>query len=103
MIEAIGAVSGLHAGVRTEMATASNATGAIESGRFSQLLASGIDNLEARMERADAVVLDAVNGQLESPHLLMVELEQARVTLQFAVEVRNRMIEGYQEILRMQV
>lgn len=101
MIDAIGAVT--LAAVRAEPSVGSASTAAASPGGFSRMLAHGMENLQARMERADTVVLEATHGNLESPHVLMVELEQARISLQLAVEVRNRLIEGYQELLRMQV
>jgi flagellar hook-basal body complex protein FliE len=33
----------------------------------------------------------------------MIALEKARISLQFAVEARNRVVEAYQEFMRMQI
>jgi flagellar hook-basal body complex protein FliE len=33
----------------------------------------------------------------------MIALEEARLSLQLAAQVRNRLLEAYQEVLRMQV
>jgi flagellar hook-basal body complex protein FliE len=100
MIEPISAVGSYAAAGQTVATSSTEASG---KSSFSGLLRNGMEHLQSSMERADTVMLDAINGKLESPHLLMVELEQARMSLQLAVEIRNRMIEGYQELLRMQV
>jgi flagellar hook-basal body complex protein FliE len=62
-------------------------------------------------------VLDAVNGSAAAAndatvkmvdgtgdvHEAMIALQQADLTLQFAVQVRNKLVQAYQEILRMPV
>jgi len=42
-------------------------------------------------------------GQADSLHHLMLEMEQARIAFQFALQVRNRLIEGWQDVQRMQL
>ena len=101
MIDRIGAVTLAAVGADTSVGAPS--TAAANPSGFSRMLTTGLENLQVQMERADTVVLQATSGSLENPHVLMVELEQARFSLQLAVEVRNRLIEGYQELLRMQV
>jgi flagellar hook-basal body complex protein FliE len=36
-------------------------------------------------------------------HDVMISMEQARMNLMFMVEVRNRVVEAYQELMRMQL
>ena len=36
-------------------------------------------------------------------HRMVIEFEKAGVALNLMIEVRNRLLEGYQELLRMQV
>ena len=62
-------------------------------------------------------VLDAVNGSAAAAndatvkmvdgtgdvHEAMIALQQADLTLQFAVQVRNKLVQAYQEISRMPV
>jgi flagellar hook-basal body complex protein FliE len=42
-------------------------------------------------------------GQNVPLHQAVVAMEEANVSFQLMVEVRNRMLEAYQEIMRMQV
>ena len=50
---------------------------------------------------------DAVNGLLAgnnvSLHQAMIAIEEASVSFQLMVEVRNKLVESYQELMRMQV
>jgi flagellar hook-basal body complex protein FliE len=42
-------------------------------------------------------------GQIDNLHDVMITGQKASITLQATVEVRNKVIEAYQEIMRMQV
>ncbi|MFU0801126.1 MAG: flagellar hook-basal body complex protein FliE [Xylanivirga thermophila] len=42
-------------------------------------------------------------GQIDSLHKVMIDAEKADIALQFTVQVRNKVIEAYQEIMRMQL
>lgn len=44
-----------------------------------------------------------VSGKTDNLHNVMITAEKASITLQTAVEVRNKAVEAYQEIMRMQV
>ena len=46
---------------------------------------------------------NAAAGGAVSLHDTMVQLEQARLSFQLAIQVRARVLEAYQEIMRMQV
>jgi flagellar hook-basal body complex protein FliE len=36
-------------------------------------------------------------------HQVMIGLEESRMSFQLLMQVRNRLLEGYQEVMRMQV
>ena len=42
-------------------------------------------------------------GESDNLHELMITLEEAKIALSLAVEVRNKILDAYQEILRMQI
>jgi flagellar hook-basal body complex protein FliE len=46
------------------------------------------------------VALAAGDGNL---HQVMLDLEKARTAFQLTLQVRNKLIEGYQELMRMQI
>lgn len=52
---------------------------------------------------ADNAMEDFVTGESENLHELMIGVEEAKIALQFTVEVRNRIMEAYQELMRMQI
>jgi len=42
-------------------------------------------------------------GETESIHRVIIDVEEALLSLKFAAQVRNKAVEAYQEIMRMQV
>ena len=52
---------------------------------------------------SDNAVQRSVTGDNIAPHELMLGLENAKLQLQLLVEIRNRCVEAYQEVMRMQV
>ena len=42
-------------------------------------------------------------GEVEHVHEAMVSLQKARTSFTFMVEVRNKLLDGYKEIMRMQI
>ena len=52
---------------------------------------------------ADTVLQDMALDKPVSTHEVMLVMQQAKSELRMAVEVRNKLLEGYQEIMRMQV
>ena len=42
-------------------------------------------------------------GQIENIHNVMIDAEKADIALQFTIQVRNKVLDAYQEIMRMQI
>lgn len=98
MVDAVNGIEALAPG--TSALAAPDANKAPEASEFIRLLAE-IDNTVS--EASDALAAVA-KGESEAPvHELMITLEVSRLQLQMLVEVRNRVVEGYQELTRMQV
>jgi len=72
-------------------------------GSFEKVLGNLVDEVSSKQ----AVAADAVNGVLTgqnvSLHQAMIAMEEASVSFQLMVEVRNKLLESYQELMRMQV
>jgi flagellar hook-basal body complex protein FliE len=53
--------------------------------------------------KSDVETEKLITGKTDDLHNVMITAEKASITLQTAVEVRNKAIEAYQEVMRMQV
>jgi len=46
---------------------------------------------------------DFAQGKISNIHEVIIEAEKASIALRLTVEVRNRIVEAYREIMRMQI
>lgn len=71
---------------------------------FGDILRRGIDEVNAREQHASGLVTKFERGEpgLELPQV-MIELQKASVSFRALVEVRNRFISAYQDIMNMPI
>lgn len=68
---------------------------------FSSVLTDALDKVnQAQVESAKLTDKFAA-GQIEDPHQVMIAGQQSTILLQMTMQVRNKVIESYQEIMRM--
>ena len=70
---------------------------------FGDMLVGGLQNLESVTDRADGLAVQAATGDLSNIHDYTVAASEASITTQLTVAVRNRAVEAFNEIMRMQV
>ncbi|WP_338638597.1 flagellar hook-basal body complex protein FliE [Burkholderia pyrrocinia] len=70
---------------------------------FETLLMDGVRNVDRALRTAEAAGAAFALGDDQPPHQVVLALEDARLKLQFALNVRARLVEGYQELMRMQL
>jgi len=70
---------------------------------FADLLKSGGTSLVASSNQASSLLTAYAAGADVAPHELVMAMEQAKMSLQLAVEVRNRVVDAYQELTRLQI
>ena len=61
---------------------------------------SEVNNLQSE---ADTVANKLASGDAIEIHQAMIAMQKASTALQFTIQVRNKIIEAYQEIMRMQL
>ncbi|MCZ4497980.1 MAG: fliE [Marmoricola sp.] len=70
---------------------------------FGSLVLDGIDRLEQVQDKSDQLAVKAATGDLNSIHDYTIAATEASVTTQLTVAVRNKAVEAFNEIMRMQV
>jgi flagellar hook-basal body complex protein FliE len=70
---------------------------------FASLLTGGIDAVNARALDADKAVHDFILGEQVPVHQVTYALEQARLSMELMMQVRSRLLEGYQQLMNMQL
>ena len=70
---------------------------------FSSMLGQFASEVNAKQAAAGDAVNGLLSGQNVSLHQAMIAMEEASVSFQLMAEVRNKLLESYQELMRMQV
>ncbi len=74
-----------------------------KGGGFSSFLEKSIQEVNELMKSADTKGAALATGKSENLHEAMISFEKAETALKLLVQVRNRAIEAYHEVMRMQV
>ncbi len=69
---------------------------------FGDSLAKLIDSVDASGSEANSAVAQMLDGSGDV-HDAMIALQRAELTLQLTVQVRNKLVQAYQDIMRMPV
>ncbi len=70
---------------------------------FSETLSNMVDQVDALQKDAGQSVKQFISGEEANLHDVMASMEEAQLSFQFMMEVRNKLLEGYHELMRMQV
>ena len=70
---------------------------------FEQMLSRGLEATDKSIAEAESQVRAFTLDSDVPAHQVMFALEQARLSMEMMVQVRNRLVEGYQQIMNMQV
>ena len=70
---------------------------------FSEILKDAISNLNNLQKDADQKMIDFAKGDIQNIHDVTIAVSKADVALSLAIEIRNRLLEAYREITRMQI
>jgi flagellar hook-basal body complex protein FliE len=73
------------------------------SADFGSLLAQGVGAVDAKLAHADAMVAQFAVDDSIPVHQVTIALEVARLSVEFAMQVRARLVEGYKELMNMQL
>ena len=96
-------------GIEAIEAVQSQATALVPAGSatatpgFVDRLEQELGGLNAPLVAAEQGVQKLAAGTAANLHDVMLQLEQARLALQLASQIRSRVLEAYQDVMRMQV
>jgi len=96
-------VDAIGAGLRSDAPGTIQATEPTRFDDFARWLDGELRTLDVELRGAENTLREFAVGEGRSIHHVMMALEKARLSLMLAVQVRNKALEAYQEIMRMQV
>ncbi|HEU5081177.1 MAG TPA: flagellar hook-basal body complex protein FliE [Opitutaceae bacterium] len=76
-------------------------TGA-QPGGFGKMVENLISSVDSKQNEAASLTKDVLLGKNDQLHQSMIAMQEAGTAFQLMVEVRNKVVESYQELMRMQ-
>lgn len=73
------------------------------SAGFADILASGLRAVDTKIASAEQLVRQFAVDDSIPVHQVTIALEQARMSVELAMQVRTRLVEGYRELMNMQL
>jgi len=70
---------------------------------FKDILFDALNNVSALEQESAKMTEDFIAGRTDNIHSVLIAAEKASISLQFIMEVRNKVMDAYQEIMRMQI
>lgn len=70
---------------------------------FAKTLQSAVQAVDEKMKAADSDQAKILTGETNNLHQAMISVQESSVAFGLMVEVRNKLVESYQELMRMQV
>lgn len=103
----MGQITGVASGIAPIVDVASTGstgtTGTTSGPGFLDSLKSAIGNVNDAQKEAGRAVDALMTGDTQDIHRTMVALQQADVSFQLMMQVRNKLVTAYEEIQRMQI
>lgn len=75
----------------------------VDGTSFWEMFRVGLEAVEVKVDRSDELVRQFALGGDIPVHQVMIALEEARLAVELAVQVRSRLVEGYRTIMNMQM
>jgi flagellar hook-basal body complex protein FliE len=70
---------------------------------FGQVLDGIVATVDAKQQAAGALTRKVLLGESDQLHQSVIAMQEAGVAFSLMVEMRNKLVESYQELMRMQV
>lgn len=70
---------------------------------FGQYVKNSVEALDRKQKNAEQEIGRAVTGESQDLHRTIIELQTADLSFQLALQVRNKFVNAFEEVMRMQV
>lgn len=70
---------------------------------FKDLLKKAVNDLNSSQVGANESIKNLATGGEDNLHDVIISMEKASMTLQYAIQIRNKLLEAYQSVIQMQI
>jgi flagellar hook-basal body complex protein FliE len=106
--DALRAVGEMHASVEGArraapvLETIDLGKGVVATG-FGELVSQGVEGVNRQLLASQVDLQQLATGNAQNLHQIMIRLEETRLSFELLLQVRNRLLEAYQDVMKMQV
>jgi flagellar hook-basal body complex protein FliE len=72
-------------------------------GGFGELFTQGLAQVNASLMSSQIDMQRLAAGDVQNLHQVMIRLEESKLSFQLMLQVRNRLLEAYQDVMKMQI
>lgn len=76
---------------------------AVDNKSFGQILSEALNDVNKLQQEAHQASVNLAAGKIQDVSEVVIASEKATIALQLTMQVRNKVVDAYQEIMRMQV
>lgn len=99
----IAAVEALQTVAVQQMPALSTALQGSPGSPFDTMVSAGLSGVNRALLRTEADAQRLAVGEVQNLHQVMIHMEEAKASFQLLLQVRNRLMDAYQEVMRMQI
>ena len=70
---------------------------------FGSMITQGLQQVNQQLMTTQTDMQTLATGDVQNLHQIMIRMEDTRLSFQLMMQVRNRLLESYQDIMKMQV
>lgn len=96
----IGSIQPLKPGTGSAPSSGSES---VKGPSFEEVLKQSLQEVNDLQHDADEKIKGLYTGEIKDLHQVMVAVEDADVAFRLTMQIRNKLVEAYQELMRMQV
>lgn len=87
--------------LRPEIPTAKKSQGTDTAGAFAETMKAAIADVDDLQKTSEAAQTAYVQGEDVELHNVLIRIEEAELAFKTMMEVRNKLVSAYQEVMRM--
>jgi len=96
----IGALTAIEAGAPLSMPESARVPA---STSFGSMVDEAVNQLNEKLMTSQVDLQNLALGNVQNLHEMMIRMEETRLAFQVALQVRGRVLDAYQEVMRMQI
>lgn len=70
---------------------------------FGSMVSQGLSQVNEQLQASQTSLQRLATGDLQNIHQVMIQLEESRLSFQLMLQIRGRLLEAYQDVMKMQI